>query len=253
MIPQMVDTHCHLSFDPLESDIENVLKRSKDKGVTRIIHPSYDTASWSKVSAMQHEGVFPAFGLHPWVAEEKLDVETLENLLVKHKAVALGEIGLDYHLKIFDKDRQIEVFRLQLDIAKKLDLPVLLHCRGAFDDMFDILKEYSPDLKGVIHAFSKSPELAKRFLDLGYMIAFGGAVTRKNAHKARKSAAYVPIESILLETDAPSIGINNVDAKNVEPGHVAEIAEYLAEIRFIDITEVAAGTTKNAERLFNIG
>jgi len=249
---QLVDTHCHLSFEPMKSNIFKVLQRANDSGVSRIVLPAYDLASWSDIAELSPlDGVFPCFGLHPWVADEKLDKMELERFLKKHHSVAIGEIGLDYHIKIFDKDRQIEVFKMQLELALKLNLPVLLHCRGAFDDMLAILEQYAPDLTGVIHAFSKGEELACRFLDLGYMLAFGGAVTRPNAKKARKSAASAPSDSILLETDAPSIGIQGVDAKDVEPMHVAEILQELALIREENLEKLAADTTENAERLFH--
>ncbi len=251
----LIDTHCHLFMKPLCGDIDGVLKRAARKGVSAIIVPAVETSSWNEVAELsEYPAVFPALGLHPWFAEEKLDTGVLRELLVETGSVAVGEIGLDYKIDNPDRTTQITVFRLQLDLAAELGLPVILHCRGAFDEMLSILSEkrYNGRLTGVVHAFTRGRQLADRFLGLGFYLAFGGALTRPRAKRARSSAAEVPLRKILLETDAPSIGMDGVEAEHMEPAHIARIAESLALLRGISLAEVTFETSRNAEELFGI-
>ncbi|MBN2340469.1 MAG: TatD family hydrolase [Deltaproteobacteria bacterium] len=247
----LIDTHAHLNFQPICKHVDDVLTRAYRRGVHRILLPSYDSASWESVAALAgHRSVFPAFGLHPWKAEESLDVDTLKNYLTKYQAVAIGEIGLDFHVEVFDKPRQIDVFTRQLDMAVSLDLPVMLHCRGAFMEMLDILDAFGGNVRGVIHAFSRGPDMADAFLKRGVYIGFGGAITRENARRARHSAVHVPLEKIVLETDCPSIGLEGVLPEQVEPMHVADVAAALATLRDTDVDDIAKVTTANAVSLF---
>lgn len=247
------DTHCHLSFPPLLNNIEAVLDRAARVGVKGYIVPAYDRASWSDLAVLaERTEIHTALGLHPWVADENLSIDELSAELESQSAVAIGEIGLDFKLEKFDRERQIEVFRLQLDLALDLGLPVLLHCRGAFDEMLNILKDYEPRLRAVLHAYSRGPQLAQRFLDMGLHLAFGGAITRPRAEQARRTAITTPLDRILLETDAPSIGIDGVAPENVEPQHVSVIARTLAELRGLTIDEIMESTTENVQRLFSI-
>lgn len=247
----LVDTHCHLDASPLREDVPGVLARAREAGVLRIVACSFDLRSWEILPELaRREGVFPAFGLHPWVASQPLDADRLKALALEHRAVAIGEIGLDYVIEGADPARQREALDRQLTVARDLDLPVLLHARGAFDDLLALLKPHAPNLRGVLHAYSRTPELAKRFMDLGFHVAFGGAITRKNAERARLSASLLPLERILLETDAPSIGLDDVEPSNVEPRHAARVAATLAELRDMTLDEIADQTTRNAESLF---
>lgn len=247
---ELVDTHCHLNFSPLFEDSGGVLGRARARGVTRIIVPAYDLASFSAIESLAaREGVHLAFGLHPWAADEALDIALLEETIVRNRAVAVGEIGLDFKLEAFSKERQLTVFRDQLGLAARLDLPVLIHCRGAFEELLSTLEEF-PDLRGVWHAFSRGPELADRAIRTGLYLAFGGAITRPRAKRARRSAQLVPGDRILLETDAPSIGLDGVPPREVEPHHIADIADCLAVLRCKTSQEIAEETTTNAETLF---
>ncbi len=251
----LIDTHCHLFMKPLCGDIGGVLKRAAQKGVSAIIVPAVETSSWKKIVELsEYPAVYPALGLHPWCADEELDTDLLEKLLIETGSVAVGEIGLDSKIENPDRSTQIAIFRVQLDLASELGLPVILHCRGAFDDMLSILSErkYNGKIKGVIHAFTRGGQLAERFLELGYFLAFGGALTRSRAKRARSSAAAVPISSIILETDAPSIGMDGIEPEQMEPAHVARIAESLALLRGIGLAEVSRETSRNARELFNI-
>lgn len=261
---RLVDTHCHLDAPPLGEDPAAVLGRAAGAGVDTVIVPAYDRASWNRLRALLPlPGVSVAFGIHPWVAEEEDALRELRSWLanpagasatagpeVVARAVAVGEIGLDAKegppLPV-----QARVLRAQCRLARELDLPVILHCRGAFEELLDLLREFTPGLRGVVHAFARGPDLAARFLELGMHLAFGGAVTREGS-RARRSAPLVPGGRILLETDAPSIGLAGVPASETEPRHVATIAASLAGLRDVPVETIAAITTANARALFGV-
>ncbi len=251
----LVDTHCHLFMEPLCTDPAGVLRRALEAGVDRVIVPAFDKGSWEQVRELSgHPGVFPALGLHPWKADEELDVTALGRELESSGCAAIGEIGLDFKVGPPGREVQIAVFRAQLDLALELELPVILHCRGAFEEMVSILsgERYRGKIRGVMHAFTRGTELAARFLDLGLYLAFGGAVTRPRAERARRSAAFTALDRILLETDAPSIGMDGLEPEEVEPAHVRRVALSVAGLRGISLDEAARITTANAERLFGL-
>jgi len=250
---KLVDTHCHLTFEPMFDRLRPVLERARKANVDRVIVPSYDLDSWKHVEHVAgFEGVSCAYGLHPWVADQPLSRTDLERALDREKVVAIGEIGLDYKIPKYDRRRQMEVLRIQLDVAVERSLPVILHCRGAFDDLLDVLASYNGDVTGVLHAFSRGPQLALRFTDLGLYLGFGGAITRPGAIRCHKSAGVVPLDRIVLETDAPSIGLDGVEPTDVEPRHVLDIAESLASARDTDMVDIAQTTTRNAEKIFGL-
>jgi len=247
----LVDTHCHLTFEPLFNDLQHVLQRARQNKVTRIIVPAYDAASWALVREVsEQDGIYAAFGLHPWVAGTPFEVDELERFLDHDKAVAIGEIGLDFKHPQCDRTRQMEVLRLQLDLAVTRELPVLLHCRGAFEELISVLAQYTGRIQGVVHAFSRGPDLARRFIDQGLFLAFGGAITRPRARRPRSSAKVVPLDRVLLETDAPSIGLDGVNPEQVEPHHIMDIALSLALLREVELETIARSTTQNAKELF---
>jgi TatD DNase family protein len=248
---EFVDTHCHLDMPPLSTGTKAVLARSKDAGVRAVVALSYDLASFDAVERLAElEGVVPALGLHPWMAHEPLNIVDLELRLKKCRAVAIGEIGLDFKIENPDPRRQLEVLELQVDLARRLNLPLLLHCRGAFEELLDVLQNQGRPVRGVLHAFSRGTQLMQRFLETGLHIAFGGAVTRPSANRARQAAKDCPAGRLLLETDAPSIGLEGVPADKVEPRHVREIASSIAALRASSLQEIADLTTTNAAALF---
>jgi len=250
---ELVDTHCHLSFEPLLSAADAVLERAREQAVSRIIVPAYDPASWSVITELvEQQWVYGAFGLHPWQANEHLDVQRLSTLLDHPKAVAVGEIGLDTKIEEPDLDRQLEVLTPQLNLAVERDLPVILHCRGAFEKLLEGIEPFAGQLRGVVHAYSRGPELARRFVDTGLHLGFGGAVTRPRARRVRRSAQVVPLSRVVLETDAPSIGLEGVPPERAEPRHVRIIAEELARLRDLELEWLAQETTANAIRLFRL-
>ncbi|MFH1842916.1 MAG: TatD family hydrolase [bacterium] len=269
---QLIDTHCHLFMEPLATDAAAVRRRAAAAGVGQIVVPAYDTNSWAQVTALaadrdpmaeaeQTATVYPALGLHPWAAAAPLDLARLARALTDSNAVALGEIGLDFKVETPAWDQQIGIFEAQLDLARQLELPVILHNRGAFEEMLTILGRHVKtgyanrplqELRGVVHAFSRGPELAQRFIDLGFCIAFGGAITRSRAKSARRSAESLPLDRIVLETDAPSIGLDGVDPERTEPRHVTEVAAALAEIRGESLQTIQEVTSSNARALFGL-
>jgi TatD DNase family protein len=250
----LIDTHCHLDVEPLVKDTPGVLARARAADVTQVIAVAYDLGSWPAVAALAagNEGVYPALGLHPWVADQALDLEQLEQALLDCHAVAVGEVGLDFRIEIYDRDLQKQAFVDQLQVARKLDLPVILHCRGAFEDMLTILAEAGPGLRGVVHAFSRGVDIAQRFVAMGLHIGLGGAITRSRARRARRSAEVIPLDRLVLETDAPSIGLEDIAPQDVEPCHVREVAAALAEIRGVSLEEIAEVTSANARGLFRL-
>ncbi len=249
----LIDTHCHLTMEPLDRDVPAILERARAAGVTRFVAPAYDQESWlSLIDLDAHEDVHVAYGLHPWAAGQPLDLELLEKTLLHGNGVAVGEIGLDFKITQPGRTRQIDVVTAQVHLALELDLPVILHCRSAFNELLQILGDNSTRLRGVVHAYSRGPDLAQRFVDLGLCIAFGGALTRPQAKRARRTAAVLPLQSIVLETDAPSIGLEGVAPEETEPRHVRDIAVALAEIRGVPVKEVAEITSANARELFQI-
>jgi TatD DNase family protein len=186
------------------------------------------------------------------VAGEPLDPSRLAEALHASAAVAVGEVGLDFVIPSPDRARQAEVLEQQIEVALSLDLPLILHCRGAFEELLAILRRHAPRLRGVLHAFSRGPELAQRFLDLGLHLAFGGAITRPRAKRAQRAATAAPAERLLLETDAPSIGLEGVEPEAVEPHHVATISDCLARLRGEPPERIARSTTDNARALFRL-
>lgn len=252
---RLIETHAHLDAKPLADDLAGVLARAREAGVSDIVAPAYDPESWDAVAALAaaHPGVHPALGLHPWVADRDLDVDDLRAHLLACGAVAVGEIGLDAKIDGPEMERQVAVLRPQLRLARELDLPVILHDRGAAEHLAPLLREVYGDapVRGVVHAFSRGPELARRYLDLGLHLGFGGAVTRTDA-RARRAAATAPPERIVLETDAPSIGLQDVPAGACEPRHVREVCLALAGLRGLTADAAAALTTENARELFRL-
>ncbi|MBU2500349.1 TatD family hydrolase, partial [bacterium] len=220
----MIDTHCHLDVPPLGDDPAGVIERAAARGVTQIILPAYDRASWPGIVAMATNfvQVHPALGLHPWVAfEEKSEnSHTCAGSGIKDqlaaaidaapmKIVAIGEIGLDTKVSLTEGyaelPSQLPVLAAQLELAIDLDLPVILHCRGAFEELLAAVAHHGGRLRGVVHAYSRGIELAERIIAAGLHLGLGGAVTRDRA-RVRKAVPGLPLDRIVLETDAPSIG-----------------------------------------------
>jgi len=249
----LIDTHCHLTFPPLCENLPAVLDRASQAAVNTVVVPAYDPPSWDEVArlAADHpKTIYPSLGLHPWVADQPLDLVALDRMLRESGAVAVGEIGLDGKVESPSLEVQIPVLQQQLELARDLDLPVILHCRGAFEELLTMLERFTPRLPGVLHAFTRSPDLARRFMKMGLHLGIGGAVTRDRARQTRATVEAVPLERLLLETDAPSIGLEGVEPIAAEPHHVRNVALAVADLRGITLEAVMTATTENARRLF---
>jgi len=253
---ELVDTHCHLFKQPLLDAAGEVLERAAADGVGQVVVPCYDRDSWPLVAqlAKEHEGVFAAYGVHPWTADRSFSPDRLRELLGWGRSawvMAVGEVGLDYAVPGSDPARQRTVLDAQLDLALEHDLPVILHCREAADDLEAMVRE-RPGLRGVVHGFSRGPELAQRFVELGLFVGIGPLVTRQGAHRVRKVAAELPLKQMLLETDGPKAAPAGHAEGEGEPAHVLHVVEALAELRGEDPEQIASQTTANARALFRL-
>lgn len=257
---ELVDTHCHLNHPPLCHDTGGVLERAAAAGIGRVVAPAYDEASWTALLALaDRPGVSVAFGLHPWLAHEAAGGEAVRGLVTRlaglcerRRPVAIGEIGLDTKISASGLAEQSPLLERQLELAVDLDLPVILHCRGAFPELLAAIARHGGRLRGVLHAFSRGPELAERFVAAGLHIALGGAATRAGARQVRAAVRGIPADRLVLETDAPAIGLQDVPPDQTEPRHVREVATAVALLRGEAIESVAAATTANARDLFGL-
>lgn len=251
------DTHAHLNDRQFAQDLDQVLERASKRGVTYIVNVGYDLDA-SRVSvelAQRYAKVYAAVGIHPHdaadVKEETYD--SLRFLATKPKVVAIGELGLDYYRDLSPRDKQKEVFRRQIALARELKLPVIIHDRDAHGDMLGILRqEKAGDVGGVMHCFSGSWEMAKQCLDMGFYISLAGPVTFKNAKRPQEVARRVPIDRLLVETDCPYLAPEPYRGKRNEPAFVTEVVERIAELRNMSAVELAYRTTENAKKVFGI-
>ena len=247
-----IDTHCHISKNDYD-DISVLISKIKDNGVYKIIVNGCDMESNLEVLELtkKYDIVYGALGFHPTELNEfnEGDLEWLEAHINDEKIVALGEIGLDYHYDNNDKDKEINVFRKQLEIAKKHNKPVIIHSRDAIQDTYDILKDYG--LKGSIHCFAGSLEMAREFIRLGFLIGVGGVVTFKNAKNIINVINNIDLEYILLETDAPYMTPEPYRKYKNDSSYIPVIAEKVSEIKDISLDDVAKTTSDSANRLFD--
>jgi len=250
----LVDTHCHLDDPALRSRLPAVLAAGREAGVAKYLIPGVSPDGWADIAclAAEHDGVYPAFGLHPMLAD-RYDDSLLERLRTyAGRAAAIGEIGLDYMVDV-PREKQRAAFRAQLQLAVEMGLPVMIHCRRAFQDLMSILREEGVQRVGsVMHAFSGSPETARECIGLGMYISVAGTVTYHNAVKPLEVVRSVPLGHLLLETDAPDMTPEPHRGMANEPAFLVETARKVAEIKGVSLAEVARVTTESAERLFRI-
>lgn len=254
MYGNIFDTHAHYDDSRFEEDRDKLLCSLKVKGVSHIVNCGCDLKSnLSTLNlAEKYDFIFAAIGVHAHEAEETTedDLAEIEKLYSNKKVVAVGEIGLDYHYDFSPRERQIEIFERQLILANKLNLTVIVHDREAHEDTMNLLKKHRP--KGVVHCFSGSAEMAKEIVKLGMYIGIGGAVTFKNAKKPIEVVEYLPLDRLLLETDAPYMTPVPFRGQRCDSAHIAYTAEKIAEIKGIEAQELIDICNENAKRLFNI-
>lgn len=248
-----IDTHCHLSKDDY-SDIDLVINYAKENNVKLLIVSGCDKKGIKESLELieKYENIYLALGYHPSEARTttKEDLDELENIVKNNKRiVAIGEIGLDYHWDKDNKEEQKSLFREQLNLAKRLNLPVVIHSRDAFQDTYDILKE--SQTTGVIHCFSGNLDNAKMYLSIGFNLGIGGVVTFKNTN-LKETLKNIPIEKIILETDSPYLAPVPYRGEKNEPKYIPIIAEEISNIYGISKEEVKKTTTNNAIKIFNL-
>lgn len=257
---RLVDTHVHLNFDSYDADRDWVAEAWREAGVAHLVHSCVEPAEFPKIQAIakRYPEISIAVGLHPldmdkWTESTAEEIKRLA--LSDSKVVAIGEMGLDF-FKADNKDVQKEAFIAQLETAQDLNLPVIIHCRDAADEMAELLVaffEANGPVKGVMHCWTGSPEETQRFLDLGFFVSFSGIVTFKNATQVKASAQMVPSDRLLVETDCPflSPAPKRKERRN-QPAFVRHVAEHVAELRNTSLIELAAQTTRNAQMLFQL-
>ncbi len=248
------DSHAHYDDTRFDNLRDELLLEISQNGVCGIINcgTDIDTSAFSVSLAEKYDFVYAAVGYHPESVNDKtvFDEQQMLKLISNKKTVAIGEIGLDYYWDTTFKQKQIEMFEKQLIFANERSLPVIIHDREAHGDTLEIIKKHKP--KGVLHCFSGSVEMAKEAANLGLYIGFGGVLTFKNSKKAVEVAEAIPLESILLETDAPYLAPEPNRGKLNRSDYIEFVAKKLADIKNIDYEEVLNQTLKNTKKLFNI-
>lgn len=254
-----VDTHCHLNLDAFDADRSAVIHAAREADVGRILIPGIDLATsiQARNIAEQHDGAFFACGVHPNTNTAVDDALLAElKILARHeRCAAIGEIGLDYYWDDSPRELQLANLRAQLDLAEALDKPVILHCRDAFDELYPIAANWSarnPKNRGVFHAFDGSPAEAALVTRANFFVGLGGAVTFKNKPVRREMARLVPLEKVILETDAPYLTPTPHRGKRNLPSYIPLIGAFLAELRDVSIETIRAVTTANAFELFHL-
>jgi TatD DNase family protein len=253
----LTDSHAHLDAKAFAHDREDVIERAKQSGVFRIVNIGFNRETIPSTLRLteQYDFIYAAIGWHPTDAVDMKaeDLDWIEECCAREKVVAIGEIGLDYYWDTSPKDVQENVFREQIRLAKKLDMPIVIHNREAHADIVRILKEEkAEDVGGVMHCFSGSWETAKLCLNMNFYISFGGPITFKNAKQPKEVLANVPLDRLLIETDCPYLTPHPYRGKRNESSYVQLVAEAAAEIKGISVEELARITSDNAARLFRL-
>jgi TatD DNase family protein len=254
-MPTLADSHIHLDDLRFDTDRGAVVERARTAGVALQIIPGTDAASWPRIHTLctRGSGLFPAYGMHPMFMHrhQANDLVNLPHWLETGHPVAVGEIGLDFHEEGHDAQAQRDLFRQQLVLAREFDLPVILHARAALDEVTSTLRRIG-GLRGVVHSFSGSPEQAEQLWKLGLHLGIGGPVTYERAQRLRRIVANMPIEYLLLESDAPDQpGATHRGERN-EPSYLTDTLRCVAELRGVNPRDLARATTDNVMRLFGI-
>ncbi|MBE7037007.1 MAG: TatD family deoxyribonuclease [Ruminococcaceae bacterium] len=249
------DTHTHLDDERFQEDRDTVVQKMRDARVSLAVNIGADMESSRKSIeiAKTYDGIYAAVGVHPHAAEEMSDedIATLAQMSKEPKVVAIGEIGLDYYYDNSPRELQKQWFRRQIELAKELDLPYVVHDRDAHADCMQIIKD-SGYFRGVMHCYSGSPEMAQELLKLGFYISFAGPVTFKNGKKAKEAANMIPMDRLLIETDSPYLTPEPHRGKRNDSSYVPFIAKEIAAIKGLTVEETARLTCENGKRFFGI-
>lgn len=251
----LIDSHVHFDDSRFDPDREVVYQRAEKAGVIALILPAVMADSWPKTKQCSdlYKNVFPAYGLHPYFIDQHQaeHLDQLKSWIDTEQPIAVGECGLDYFLKDLDREKQYYFFEAQLNIAKDYDLPIIIHARNAVEDVIQLVRN-SGHNKGMIHSYNGSLQQAEQVIDLGYYLSFGGAATYTRALKLRSLIAALPLESLLIETDAPDQSGATHKGQRNEPCFITEVLDTFAELRSESKEEIAQQTLQNTLRLFNL-
>jgi TatD DNase family protein len=252
---ELIDTHCHLNHSLLAADLEGVLVRSRNAGVTDFVIPAYNYEGWHDILLICRERTYlhPALGLHPFYPAGGKEILMLRKLCETEDVVAVGEIGLDFQYGDENFQEQQILFRKQLDIAEELHLPVLLHVRKAHDQVQALLRQSHFTRGGIVHAFNGSRQQADIYLRLGFALGYGGMLTRERAKRIRRLGAELPLEAIVLETDAPDMVPAGKEGFPNSPEYLPEILDALSSLRKEPVEEIAQQTCATARRVLRLG
>ncbi len=256
----MIDSHAHLYFDRFDDDRDDVIRRAREAGVEGVINIGIDvpTSRAAIDLARRHDGFWATVGLHPTsdIADLDADLAAIESLVesAPREVVAIGEIGLDYYWDNVSPEEQRPRVERQLDLATRLELPIVIHCRDALDDLLELLESRDPAARppGVFHCFGGTAEHAQRALDLGYAISFAGNVTFPKARDLQEAARIVPLDRLLLETDCPFLAPQPRRGKRNEPAFATLTRDYLAELKHVPSAELDAATRRTTIELFRL-
>jgi TatD DNase family protein len=252
---ELIDTHCHIDVEEFAVDREAVLARSRLAGVTRLVVPAVMAQGWRHLLDLcrREQGLLPALGLHPVYLDRHhdADVEALADWVARERPIAVGEIGLDFFVTELDRQRQQRLFEAQLQVARDANLPVILHVRKAHDQVLATLKRLRVR-GGIAHAFNGSLQQAQQYIDLGFKLGFGGMLTYERSNKLRALARELPLEALVLETDAPDLTVAAHHGERNSPEYLPDCLRALAEVRNADPEEVAHATSRNAEQVLNL-
>ena len=252
----LFDTHAHMDDRAFDEDRAELLAALPNQGIALLMNPGCSLASSYNTDRLsrEYDYIYAAVGSHPDVADE-VNEEVLEEYRklckLNPKIKAIGEIGLDYHYEDIPREIQLKAFRMQMELARELGLPVIVHERDAHEDGMKVVEEF-PDVTGVFHCYSGSAEMAKELVKKGWYIGFTGVLTFKNARKAIEVASTIPLDRIVLETDCPYMSPEPFRGKRNDPGKLYRMAEKLAEIRGLTLEEIHNITTENGKRLYRL-
>lgn len=252
----LIDTHAHLQWASFDKDREKVINRAMKVDVKYIVDIGFDVNGSRKAIelAEKHEGLYATVGIHPHSASQLNEnvLDKLRKLSENPKVVAIGEIGLDYYRNLSPRHTQKKAFKAQLFLAEDLGLPVAIHDREAHADTLKMLSKFKGKIKGTMHCFSGSREMAEQCVRFGFYISFAGPVTFPNSHKLQEIAKWIDLNKILLETDSPWLAPQDMRGKRNEPAFLPFIAKKIAELKGISVDELAEATTKNAKEIFQL-
>ncbi|RYY75129.1 MAG: TatD family deoxyribonuclease [Gammaproteobacteria bacterium] len=260
----LFDSHCHFDFEAFDNDRESLWHACNKRGVRYLIIPGVAPEQWQKADdvARAYNNIYIGVGLHPWWVEKMLAPENIENYLADiktklsanislEKCVAVGECGLDAFIET-PMQLQQQVLDVHLQLAQEIAMPLIIHCRKGHNELFVQLSKYNLPAGGVIHAFSGSYELAARYWSMGFRLGIGGTITYERANKTREAVKKLPLESLLLETDAPDMPLQGRQGQRNTPESISDIAHTLAELRYESLEKIATQTTLNSKTLFKI-